>query len=57
VVGLQFLVGTTFAATELLQHTATFELQHSHRRPFGIAGDRNYSIADLRKILNLIVRH
>jgi len=31
VVGLECLVGTSFAATELLQPGATFELLHAHR--------------------------
>ena len=55
-VGLQCLVGTSFAATELLQCSATFELLHAHRRPFGFAGDRNYSIAGLRKLLSCVRR-
>ena len=55
-VGLQCLVGTSFAAAELLQCSATFELLRAHRRHYGFAGDRNYSIAGLRKLLSC-VRH
>jgi len=51
---LEFLVGASFAATELLQLTETFGLLHSHRRPFGFAGDANYSIAGLRKTLSCV---
>jgi len=38
VVGLECLVGASFAATELLQLPATFGLLHSPRRAFGFVG-------------------
>jgi hypothetical protein len=53
---LEFIVGTSFAATDLLQLTATFRLRHSHCRAFGFAGDNNFTIAALRQILSC-VRH
>jgi len=55
VVGLEFLVGTSFAATELLQLHTTFGLLHSHRRLFGFARDSNCTIAGLRKILSCAI--
>jgi len=56
VVGLECLVGASFAATALLQLPATFGLLHSPRRAFGFAGDRNCAIAGLRKIVSRVRR-
>ena len=53
---LQFIVGTSFAATDVLQLTATFRLLHSRCRAFGIAGDNSFSIAGLRQILSCVRR-
>jgi len=51
VVGLECLVGASFAATALLQRSATFALLPSHRRQLWTAGDSHCAIAGLRKIL------
>jgi len=56
VVGLECLVGASFAATALLQRSATFALLPSHRRQLWTAGDSHCAIAGLRKILGC-VRH
>jgi len=57
VVGLECLVGASFATTELLQLPATFALLHSPCCHFGFAGDSHWAIADLRKILSCVRRH
>ena len=53
---LEFIVGTSFAATDLLQLTATFRLLHAHCRAFGFAGDNSFAIAGLRQILSCVHR-
>jgi hypothetical protein len=55
-VGLQFIVGTSFAATTLLQLTEAFNLLPSPCRSFQIAGDGHFSIATLRQILGCVRR-
>jgi len=56
VVGLECLVGASFAATALLQLPATFALLPSHRRQLWTAGDSHCAIAGLRKILGCVRR-
>jgi hypothetical protein len=56
-VGLQFIVGTSFAATTLLQLTAAFNLLPSPCRSFQIAGDGRFAIASVRQILGCVRLH
>jgi hypothetical protein len=53
---LEFIVGTSFATTDLLQLTAAFSLRHSHCRAYGVAGDNRFAIAGLRQILSCVRR-